>query len=103
MRKFVRQNFQDIIAKVVEFGVFVDFLKYSWSSAEFREVQGNQLIIVDVGRNALSPILSYPVIRVEALCQSTLCLECKMATAILAQGHRLEDSGSILRPFEGDK
>ena len=26
-----------------------------------------------------------------------------MATAILAQGNRLEDSGAILRPIEGDK
>ena len=30
-------------------------------------------------------------------------VECKMATAILAQGNRLEDSGAILRPIEGDK
>ena len=30
-------------------------------------------------------------------------MECKMATAILAQGNRLEDSGAILRPIIEDK
>ena len=30
-------------------------------------------------------------------------MECKMATAILAQGNRLEDSRAILRPVSEDK
>ena len=43
------------------------------------------------------PIPNYPTIGVEA------AVECKMATAILAQGNRLERSRTILRPTSEDK